>query len=447
MGARERLLSRRRVMRGLLQGSAVTVALPFLDCFLDGNGVALADGTPRRVRFAHWFFGNGFTAGQQWWPEQTGSLKGVKLPDEIAPLEAVKDKINIISHLNVIPDGRPNRPHITGYQGSWQGTVPSGASVAAPSVDAIISETVSQNTRFRSLGASCTGNAATSISYLDGGILQPNEASPAAMYARIFGADFTDPNAGTFTPDPRVMAKRSVMSAIKDERAALEADLGAEDKQRLEQYFTSLRQLEQQVEMQLTKPDPLLACVKPGAIDEMKTNDQIDVSIATHKVMGQLLAHALLCDQTRSVRVMFSDSAPNLRVAGDSTTYHTYSHQEPTTGPQEKCRYFSKESTIQMAEFIKMLDSFKEGDSTLLDQTLVVINSDNGMAFTHGLSNIPTLTAGRAGGAVKTGMHLNMNNNPATRMGLTAMQVFKVPVNKFGTDSMETSATITEMMA
>ena len=447
MGARERLLSRRRVMRGLLQGSAVTVALPFLDCFLDGNGVALADGTPRRVRFAHWFFGNGLTAGQKWWPEQTGSLKDVKLPDEIAGLESVKDKINIVSHLGVLPDGRPNRPHNTGWQGAWQGTVPSGPGNAVPSADTTISDVVGQNPRFRSLGASCTGNGATSISYLEGGVLQPNEASPAAMYARIFGADFTDPNAGTFTPDPRVMAKRSVMSGIKDERTVLEADLGAEDKQRLDQYFTSLRQLEQQVEMQLTKPDPLVACVKPSSIDEMKTTDQIDVSINTHKIMGKLLAHALLCDQTRSVRMMFSDSGPNLRIPGDSTTYHTYSHQEPTTGPQEKCKYFSRETVVQMAEFVKMLDSFKEGDSTLLDQTLVVMNSDNGMAFTHGLSNIPMFTAGRAGGAVKTGMHLNMSNEPATRLALTAMQVFKVPVNKFGTDSMATSRPITEMIA
>ena len=76
MGATERLLSRRRVMRGLMNGGAVTVALPFLDCFLDVNGTAMADGTPRRVRFAHWFFGNGFTAGQQWSPDANRLAEG-----------------------------------------------------------------------------------------------------------------------------------------------------------------------------------------------------------------------------------------------------------------------------------------------------------------------------------------------------------------------------------
>ena len=447
MGATERLLSRRRVMRGMLNGSAVTVALPFLNCFLDGNGTALADGSPRRVRFAHWFWGNGLTAGQQWWPEKTGALSGMTLPKEISPLEAVKDKINIFSHLDVLPDGRPNRPHATGWQGSWLGTVPSGASVAAASVDTKISDMIGQNTRFRSLGASCTGNPASTMSYLDGGIPQSNEAHPAALYARIFGPDFTDPNSGTFVPDPHVMAKNSVISAIKDEREGF-ADLGAEDRQRLDQYFTSLRQMEQQVSMQLTKPEPLAACTKGGDPGEDKqVSDQLDVTIASHKIMGQLLAHALLCDQTRSIRMMFTDSSPGLRVAGDSTTYHTYSHQEALSSPQEKCRFFSMQTATQLAEFIKMMDSFKEGDSTLLDQTLVVANTDNGLAFTHQLTNLPTFTAGRAGGLIKTGMHLNMASDPATRLGLTAMQVFKVPINKFGTDSMETSRPITDIIA
>ena len=163
--------------------------------------------------------------------------------------------------------------------------------------------------------------------------------------------------------------------------------------------------------------------------------------------MGQLLAHALLCDQTRSVRMMWSDQIPGLRIPGDTTTYHTYSHQEGLSTPQEKCHFFSLQTATQLAEFIKLMDSFKEGDSTLLDQTLVVANTDNGMAFVHGLNCIPMFTAGKAGGLVKTGMHLNMANDPATRLGLTAMQIFKVPVNKFGTDSMESKRPIAEIMA
>jgi hypothetical protein len=107
MGAVERLMSRRRMMQGILQGSAVTIALPFLDCFMNGNGTALANGAPRRVRFVHWFFGNGVTAGQQWWPDKPGALSGMTLPTEIAALEPIKNKINILSHLDVLRTENP----------------------------------------------------------------------------------------------------------------------------------------------------------------------------------------------------------------------------------------------------------------------------------------------------------------------------------------------------
>ena len=448
MGAIERLLSRRRVMRGFMHGSAVTVALPFLDCFLDGNGAALADGTPKRVRFVHYFFGNGITSGSTWWPDQPGSLAAAKLPDQISAFEPVKDKINVFSHFNTNPDGRSNRPHMLGWQGYWQGTVPVGPTVAAASVDTFISDVISKDTRFRSLGASCTGNPADTMSYLDGGVAQPNEAQPASLYMRIFGPDFTDPNAGTFTPDPKVMARRSVMSSITDDRKAFTADLGADDRQRLDQFFTSVRQMEQQIDMQLTKPEPLAACVKPGAVEEFAVSDQVDVAQKTHKLMGQLLAHALLCDQTRSARIMLSGAGSN--PAGCrrfERGYHTYTHQEPISGPQTKCKFFNNFTITQMAEFVKVMDSFKEGDSTLLDQSLIVFNTDNGIAFTHSLTNIPMFTAGRAGGAVKTGIHVNGNGDPGTRIGLTAMGVFKVPVNKFGTGGMETNRPISEILA
>lgn len=440
-------LSRRRVLRGVLAGSAVTVALPFLECFLNEHGSALANGMPLRTRFEHWFFGNGFTAGRQWWPDKAGKLADLQLPAEIAALESVKDKINIFSMLNVNPDGRPNRPHITGWQGSWLGTVPTGATVNSPSVDALISAQIGTTTRFRWLGASCTGNAASSMSYLAGGVQQPNEPDPVKMYTRIFGPEFKDPNSATFTPDPHVMAKRSVLSAIKEQRAGMMQQLGAADRARLDEYFTSLRQLELQVDLQLTKPAPLEACSVPKAPEQKEVSDEIETSFRTHRLMTELLAHAMLCDQTRAVSLMFTDSAPGLRIAGDPTTYHTYSHQEPPGGPQTKCSYFSRRTAEALAEHIKMLDSFKEGDGTLLDHMLVLITTDNGHAFIHGLNNLPLFTAGRAGGTVKTGQHLSLGGDPATRLGLTAMQLFKVPVNKFGTDSMETSRPITEILA
>ena len=446
MGAIERL-SRRRFLKGTLAGSAVTVALPFLECFLDVNGAALASDRPLPTRFVHWFWGNGITAGRQWWPDKVGPLVHQSLGPEMAALESVKDKINILTNLNVQLDGRPNRPHASGWQGLWTGTVPAGGSMTRPSVDTLIADQIGKQTRFMSLGASCTGNASSSMSYRAGGVQQPNEISPAALYARIFGPQFKDPNSADFKPDPRVMAERSVLTAIKDGRQALVRDLGAADRTRVDEYFTSLRQIEMQIELQLAKPAPMAACKKPVAPDEIEVGTEIETVLRTNKLMAELMAHALLCDQTRVAAIMFSDSAPGLRIVGDPTTYHTYSHQEPPSGPQTKCAYFSRRCLEGLATLIQTLESFKEGDGTLLDRTLVLATSDNGHAFTHQVTNIPLLTAGRAGGAIKTGLHIDVRGRPATELPMTAMQIFKVPLNKFGTDSMETSNTISDLLA
>ncbi len=85
------------------------------------------------------------------------------------------------------------------------------------------------------------------------------------FYKRLFGPDFQDPNAPTFAPSPLIMARKSALSAVSEQIKGLERKVGAEDRQRLDQYFTGLRHLEQQFDHQLTKPEPREACVVPKA--------------------------------------------------------------------------------------------------------------------------------------------------------------------------------------
>ena len=84
-----------------------------------------------------------------------------------------------------------------------------------------------------------------------GATVNPNEVDPVSLYTRIFGPEFQDPNAGQFTPDPEIMLRQSVLSSVKEERDALMRVAGAADRARIDQYFTSLRQIEQQLGMLL----------------------------------------------------------------------------------------------------------------------------------------------------------------------------------------------------
>lgn len=441
---------RRHILRGILAGSAVTVGLPILECALNVNGTAYASGRPLPTRFVTWFWGLGANPGQ-WEPKQEGSLAKQALGQEMAALEPLKDKINVFSKMNVELDGRPNPGgHQGGWQGQLMGLVPrAGEGLTLPTIDTIVSDEIGKTTRFRSLIVVTAGGPQASMSYLAGGVQLPGETSSADMYARIFGPEFVDPNAADFKPDPRVMARRSVLSAVKEQRDAFARDLGSTDKARLDEYFTSVRQLEQQVALQLEKPAPLEACHVPGRPEEAHDGTEMETMLHTNRVMSTLLAFALACDQTRVASM--ASTIISLRMAGDSTTYHNHTHQDPM---DQKLGYqagavsnFATKVQSGLADTIKILADFKEGDSSLLDRSVLLATTDVGHAMVHSVENVPVITAGRAGGTMKTGFHVKGSGDPATRVGLTVLQALKVPVAKFGHDGNEVSRPWTEVLA
>src|SRR5690349_9036974 len=114
-------LNRRRLLRGILNGSAVTVALPLLDCFLNDNGTALANGAPMPVRFGTWFWGLGMQS-KIFVPKKTG--RNYDLPEEIASLAPVQDDINLLTNLTVYRDTTSNICHYTGWVIMHAGTPP-----------------------------------------------------------------------------------------------------------------------------------------------------------------------------------------------------------------------------------------------------------------------------------------------------------------------------------
>jgi hypothetical protein len=228
--------TRRNVLRGMMGGAAVSVGLPFLDCFLNTNGTALAaTGAPLPVAFGTFFWGCGLNPGR-WEPKTLG--KGYDMNIETASLQPFKDRINVISGMKVFLDGKGARPHFTGEMAILTGDVPRETPNYA-SLDSIVADTIGTRTRFRSLEVTGTGKPTDSLSRRSASVANPAEISPAALYTRVFGPDFTDPNSADFKPDPRVMVRRSVLSGVTDQREALMKQVGANDRQRLDEYFTA----------------------------------------------------------------------------------------------------------------------------------------------------------------------------------------------------------------
>jgi Protein of unknown function (DUF1552) len=441
--------TRRSVLKGVLNGAAVTVALPLLDIFLDGNGQALAaTGAPMPTRFGVWFWGLGVNP-PRWFPDKRGP--GYDLKIELEPIKAYRDKINILSDFNVPLDGKPNLPHTSGGVAIRTGmALESDSGLPGPSFDVLIGDVIGTKTRFRSLEVSAVGDARNSLSGRGNGNLNPAEGSPLALYTRIFGAGFRDPNSATFEPDPAVMARRSVLSSVTEQRQAFEARLGVADKQRLDQYFTSLRQLEKQLDVELTKPEPMEACVVPKKPAEMPVDAEIEHVVANHRLMADLLVMALACDNTRVFNMNFNNGASSLTRIGSTITHHQLTHEEPLDGRlgyQPKVTFFVNECMEAWAYFVGALDAVKEGDGTLLDHSLLFAHSETEFAKFHTIDNIPMMTAGSANGRLKTGIHLGGGGTPVSRVGLTLQQVMGVPVDRWGTGSMETKQSLSELLA
>jgi hypothetical protein len=439
---------RRTALRGMLGGGAVSVALPFLDCFLDINGTALAaTGAPLPIRFGTWFWGCGLTPGR-WIPRNTGA--GYDMPPELKPLEAFKDRLSIFSGFKANTDGKGAVPHYTGSMAIMTGAAPKGQGmVEAPTFDTMIADTIGGQSRFRSLEVTATGNPSDSNSRRSSAVINASEPSPLAFYQRLFGPEFKDPNAADFKPDPRVMVRKSALSAIKEQRDALLGEVGAADRVRLDEYFTSIRQLEQQLDIQLQKPAPLEACKMPGQPGTTKLGTQIEDVTANHRLMAGLMAQALACNQTQVFNVVFGDATSSLRKMGNTTTHHQLTHEEPideASGCQPEATFFVERIVEGFQTMLTAMDAVREGDGTLLDHMLLFAYSECSFAKVHSLESIPMFVAGRANGKVKAGLHIDGAGDPVTRVGLTVQQVLGVPVSSWGAGSMQTSKSVTEIM-
>ncbi len=446
---------RRDILRGLLGGGAVTVALPFLDCFLDGNGTALAAGAALPVRFGTWFWGLGHTPGFGV-VDKKGSGPGIEFLKECEALIPHKDKINYFGYFNTPLDGRSNYTHFSGWVGSRTGTAPTtGDEVPAPTFDLLIADVIGTRSRFKTIDVAATGNPRDSYSARNTNSRSAAEVSPVSFYARIFGPEFVDPNKADFTPDPRIMLRQSVLSSVTEERQKLNKTIGASDKAQLDEYFTSIRELEGQLALQLQKPEPNLACVvpeKPAAsnIDGQATGVLIDTVKANHATFAKLMAMAVACNQTATFNMVFSASLSQLRKAGESANHHSLSHEEPRD-PKLNCQpqtsWFNARSMDALGLFIDTFAGIREGAGTLLDNTLIFAGSETSFARVHSVDNIPVMTVGKAGGRIKTGLHIVGNGDPITRIGLTMMKVMGVQVDKWGTKSLQTGKAINEILA
>ena len=442
-------IDRRTLLRGTCQGAMAVMGLPFLDCFLNSKGLAQTNGRPLPTRFGTFFWGCGLTHSL-WIPKKAGT--GWEMTVQMKPLEPFRKKLNLFSGLRVPLDSKPNGQHWSGLAAAATGIAPAkSGEFESKTIDQQVGEVIGKGVRFRSVSASASGDPKQSYSSLGGSNTLPAEPTPLSLYSRLFGPGFQDPTKGEWKPDPRILMEKSVLSAVSEDRHRIMQNLGSSDRARMDQYFTSVRQTELQMEAELQRPtiEAKVTIPEPPSKDLVANNAWPNLEVVT-PLMARLGAMALATDQTRVFNLSVSSPQNQMFKPGDPLGFHQSTHEEsvdPKLGYQPRVAQYNLESMQLFAALLKELDAIREGDGTLLDQSLFMAFTDQSYARIHSVDGLPILTAGGASGRMKTGYHMAGDNSPVSRVGLTLQKALGVSVDSWGKDSLQVRTPYTELLA
>lgn len=393
-----RPLSRRHVLRGL----GVSIALPMLDCMRPLRAVkaapAAAAAAPKRAVFI--YLPNGVNT-LDYQILETG--KDYRLSKCLAPLERHRARVTPLSGLH--------HPHGLGHHHGCQGIWLTGAEIGqgkrnSVSVDQLIAEKTAPHTRFASLELSDTGR---SLAYNRDGIGLPAETKPAEVFKRLFEV----PAGGVEKEKEGLRRRGSILDAVIDEARSLERKLGHEDKGRLDQYLTAVRE----VEVRTDRADGWLGVPRPGISEAERKKVTREVSQNSQpgdyfRAVYDLIILAFQTDLTRVVTFSTGDEGKGLPVPelGINQTRHALSHHN---GDPDQLARLTQSDAFNFEQFAYFLDRLAEieegGGGTLLDTTLSLYGSGMAYGHSHGNANLPLVVAGGEKLGLRHGAHHDFN--------------------------------------
>ena len=321
------------------------------------------------------------------------------------------------------------------------GAIPVG-NASAPSIDNLVADVIGTRTRFRSIEVTLDGTRRSSSTRAGAASNTPSEPSPAALYARIFGPEFKDPNASDFTPDPTAMARKSVLSA--GHRRALRASLNTVGASRSRAARTNISprcgSVEQQLDLELVAA--YRRC--PPACARMSRRRKASARWRT-KPATMPPGCSAPCSPMRwpAARPACSTcwwptARALLRRAGSNETWHgagltrNLSTRKLRLPAQRHLVHRMGQHSPSPSSSANWTRSRKARAVVFSDRMVILWQTDHGIARSHTMDNLPIMTFGTAGGRLRTGLHISAPGDPSTRVGLTVQQALGVPVNSWG---------------
>jgi hypothetical protein len=299
-----------------------------------------------------------------------------------------------------------------------------------PTIDQQLAALMGGDTLFRSLEVGVEPNM-RGMSLNGPDSRNTPESDPLALYERLFGATFREPGEGSV--DPKLALRQSALDAVMEDMRSLKSRLGSNDKARLDQHFTAVRDLELRLARLQEAPLAREACVKPAQPVEIPLLEGRVQIEERARVMADLSAVALACDLTRVLSFWYCDPLSNLLHPNATSGHHQLTHDEP--GDQPQVTEIIMGAQRSLAYLIERLREIPEGESTLLDQCALLATTDVSEGKTHQIDEYPILIAGRAGGALKVGHHYrSLTKENASHVALSLTRALGVPAASYGLD-------------
>lgn len=408
-------LSRRTVLRG----AGVALGLPLLEAMRPAFAAAAKKASPKR------FIGVSLSLGlhgPNLVPETAGS--NYKPSRYLRSLQDIRNDFTVVSG--------SSHPGVSGghtAEGSIFSACPNqrgSTSRNTVSLDQLLAKHLGHETRFPSLVLN-TGNE-KSPSYTENGAMIPAETDPRKLFQMLF---VEDSPAARKRQRELLRGGQSVMDIVGAEAKALQREVGVGDRDKLDAWFTSVRELEKRLEASeewVDRPKPKVGKI-PALPDRNNAADQ-------ERAMLDIIFLALQTDSTRFVTLHCTGN--NVRaLEGVDESYHSLSHHGRDEEKLGQLAIVEQAMINSWGNFLRKLKASEQGDHTLLDDTMVLLTSNLGNASAHDNKNMPVLFAG---GGFKHGQHLafnRKNNYPLPNLYLSALHQAGLMNESFATSTGE----------
>jgi hypothetical protein len=437
--ATSRTIDRRTVLKGL----GVAVALPALEAMAPALSRASA-GVPRTFprRLAFVYVPNGVHV-PDWTPRSLGA--SFQLPATLQPLQPFRDQLTVLSGLTLDkarPNGDGAGDHARAMAAFLTGCQPvktDGANIRVGiSADQVAARAVGRATRFPSLEVGCEGGRqagncdsgyscaySSNLSWRSEATPNPKEINPRLVFERLFAGPDRREAAGSQARRDRY--NLSVLDFVMEDASRLQARLGANDRRRLDEYMTSVREIETRVAR---------AAAPAGAAPGLARPAGIPADYGEHiRIMADLLVLAFQGDVTRVATFVFANEGSNrsYRLINVPDGHHDLSHHQGRRDKQEKLGRINRFHMTQFSHLLGRLRSVREGEGTLLDSCMIVYGSGNSDGNAHNHDELPILLAGRGGNTIRAGRHLRYpRETPLMNLFLSLLDRMGAPVPRLG---------------